>query len=78
MQSKQQQVLETKLWWWELLSKIGDFDKIVGSAESKERLPEASRNLRDLLIKDGYEHVSMISAYFSDWHGEYDVGRGIL
>lgn len=55
MQSKQQQVLETKLWWWELLSKIGDFDKgIVGSAESKERLPEASRNLRDLLIKDGY------------------------
>ncbi|KAI9238419.1 MAG: hypothetical protein BYD32DRAFT_413882 [Podila humilis] len=75
--SRQQQQAGAKHWWKDLLSKIGDFVNTIVSYNIPG-LTKAKKDLQELLVKDGYEQVSSISSYMSQWHGEYDLEKGVL
>lgn len=75
--SRQQRQAGAKHWWEDLRTKSGDFVNAIVS-HNIPGLTKATKDLQDLLVKDGYEKVSSIRSYKTQWHGEYDLEKGIL
>lgn len=75
--SRQQRHVGAKHWWDDLRKTAGNFVDTIVSYNTPGHT-KATKELQDLLVKDGYEQVSSICSYKTQWHGEYDVEKGIL
>ncbi|KAI9238417.1 MAG: hypothetical protein BYD32DRAFT_413877 [Podila humilis] len=75
--TRQQRQAGAKHWWDDLRKKSDDFvDTIV--SYNIPGLTKAKKDLQELLVKDGYEQASSICSYKAQWHGEYDLEKGVL